>query len=173
MELCARDLMQKDVLTLSPETPLISAHRLFVQEEIHGAPVVEEDGRVVGVVSTLDLLRAVEEEHERGSSAASYFRDTLEFSSPSWSRLSEDFQDRLSELSVRDVMNAEVVAVAPDATVPAVARTLRANRIHRVLVLEEGKLLGLISTFDLVGLIEGGADAQPAVVVGPDVSGNR
>jgi CBS domain-containing protein len=156
MTLCARDFMQKDVLTLSPETPLLGAHRFFVEEEIHGAPVVEDDGKVIGVVSTLDLLRAVEEEHERGSSAPSYFRDTLEFSSPSWPRVSEDFQDRLNELTVRDIMNPELVAVSADASAPEVARAFTNNRVHRVLVLDGGKLLGLISTFDLVGLIESG-----------------
>lgn len=156
MTLRARDFMQKDVLTLAPETPLINAHRFFVEEEIHGAPVVEDDGTVVGVVSTLDLLRAVEEEHERGSSAPSYFRESLEFSSPSWPRLSEDFQDRLSELTVRDVMNNEVVAVRADATAADVARTIRTQRVHRVLVIEDQKLVGLISTFDLARLIEGG-----------------
>lgn len=156
MTLRARDFMQKDVLTLAPETPLINAHRFFVEEEIHGAPVVEDDGTVVGVVSTLDLLRAVEEEHERGSSAPSYFRESLEFSSPSWPRLSEDFQDRLSELTVLDVMNNEVVAVRPDATAADVARTIRTQRVHRVLVIEDQKLVGLISTFDLARLIEGG-----------------
>lgn len=159
MALRARDFMQKNVLTLAPETPLINAHRFFVEEEIHGAPVVEEDGRVVGVVSTLDLLRAVEEEHDRGSAGSAYFRDTLEFSSSGWSSLSEDFQDRLSELTVRDIMNTEVVSVSADATPAEVARSLRRNRIHRVLVLEEGRLLGLISTFDLVGLIESGTAA--------------
>lgn len=156
MALSALDIMQKDILTLAPETPLIQAHRLFVEEEIHGAPVVEEDGSLSGVVSTLDLLRAVEEEHERGSSAPSYFRETLEFSSPGWPPLSEDFQDRLSELTVRDVMNAEIVSVPPRATVQQVAHAMRTHRVHRVLVLDGGKLLGLISTFDLVRLLEAG-----------------
>jgi CBS domain-containing protein len=116
MNLRARDLMQKDVLTLGPDTPLINAHRFFVEEEIHGAPVVEDDGRVVGVVSTLDLLRAVEEEHDGGASAPSYFRDALELSSSAWSNLAQVFQDRITELRVRDVMSSEVVAVGPDST---------------------------------------------------------
>jgi CBS domain-containing protein len=154
MKLRARDLMQKDVLTLGPDTPLINAHRFFVEEEIHGAPVVEDDGQVLGVVSTLDLLRAVEEEHDGGTSAPSYFRDAIEFSSPAWSNLSRVFQDRLTELRVRDVMSSEVVAVGPDSTAAEIAGTLRSHRVHRVLVLDGGKLLGLISTFDLIGLLE-------------------
>lgn len=156
MALCARDFMQKDVLTLAPETPLINAHRFFVEEEIHGAPVVEDDGKVVGVVSTMDLLRAVEEEHERGSTGSSYFRESLEFSASGWSNLSSDFQDRLTELTVRDIMNAEIVGVRPETPAAEVARVIRNQRVHRVLVLQEGKLVGLVSTFDLVGLIESG-----------------
>jgi CBS domain-containing protein len=148
--------MQKDVLTLGPDTPLINAHRFFVEEEIHGAPVVEDDGRVLGVVSTLDLLRAVEEEHDGGASAPSYFREALELSSAAWSNLSRVFQDRLTELRVRDVMSSDVVAVGPDSTPAEIARMLRSHRVHRVLVLDGGKLLGLISTFDLIGLLENG-----------------
>lgn len=61
---CAGDLMARDVVTVSPETPILDVHRLFVEEEIHGAPVVDEDGVVRGVISTLDLLRIVRDEAE-------------------------------------------------------------------------------------------------------------
>jgi CBS domain-containing protein len=154
MKLRARDVMQGHVVTVGPDTPLLDVHRLFVEEEINGAPVVDETGKLLGVISSLDLLREVDREHESPSSDAIYFRDVLEYSAPDWAESSEDFQDRLTRLRVSDAMTPGGVTVAPDAPIEEVAKTLRSNRIHRVLVVERGELVGLISTFDLVELLE-------------------
>lgn len=150
----ARDVMQTHLITVEPETPLLDVHRLFVEEEINGAPVVDETGKLLGVISSLDLLREVESEHESPSADTVYFRDILEFSAPDWAETSEDFQDRLGHVTVADAMTPGGVTVHPDAPVEEVAKTLRTNRIHRVLVVEDGALVGIISTFDLVRLLE-------------------
>jgi CBS domain-containing protein len=149
----ARDIMQKDLVTLSPDLPLLDAHQLFVSEEIHGAPVVSDEGEVVGVVSSADLLRAVAEEHGSGSAEPDYLRDVIEFSSPDWVGMPEDFQDRLREIRVSEVMTKELVRVGPDAGLGEVARALCDNRVHRVLVIDRGRLAGIISTFDVVSLL--------------------
>jgi CBS domain-containing protein len=148
--------MQTGVTTIDRDATLLDAHRLLVEEEIHGAPVVDPDGSVVGVISTLDILRAVHEEHESSTSIADYYREFLPFSGPDWRSGPEDFQDRLSQLTVGDAMTESVVAVPPDASIPEIARLLRQNRIHRVLVAEDARLLGIVSTFDLVALLEKG-----------------
>lgn len=152
----ARDIMQTHVLSVAPEEPLVNVHRLFVEEEITGAPVVDSDGRVLGVLSSADLLRAVVEEEESATADPRYFRDFLEFSGPDWGSVPEDFQDRLSQLRAEDAMSAEPVTVTPDASIAEVAGTLRFHRIHRLLVQEEGRLAGIITTFDLIGLLEKG-----------------
>ena len=150
----ARDVMQSHLITVSPETPLLDVQRLFVEEEINGAPVVDDAGRLVGMVSTRDLLRAAEEEHDTAESDARYFRDELEFSGPDWGSVLEDFQGRLAERTVSDVMTPGGVTVGPDASIAEVASTLRRHRIHRVLVAEDDVLVGIISSFDLVALLE-------------------
>ncbi|HVN39337.1 MAG TPA: CBS domain-containing protein [Myxococcota bacterium] len=148
--------MQTGVATIDRDATLLDAHRLFVEEEIHGAPVVDADGTVVGVISTLDILRAVREEHESATADPTYYRDVLEFSGPDWASGPEDFQDRLSELRVGDAMTESVVSVPPEASIAEIARLLRANRIHRVLVSEGDQLVGIVSTFDLVEVLEKG-----------------
>ena len=60
----------------------------------------------------------------------------------------------MRDVRVSDYMTEEVVHVAPDVPIVVLARTLRENRIHRVLVLEDGQLLGIVSTFDLIGVLE-------------------
>jgi CBS domain-containing protein len=139
---------------VNPETPLLEVHRLFVDEEINGAPVVDETGRLLGVISSVDLLRAVEEEHDAASAGASYIEDFLEISGPDWQDGSDSFQERLGERTVADAMTRGGITVTPDTPVPEVAGTLRKHRIHRVFVVDEEQLCGVISTFDLVALLE-------------------
>ncbi len=150
----ARDVMQTYVVKVSPDDPLSTVERLFFEEGIHGAPVVDDDGQVKGVISATDLLRAVSEEHDISPSEPAYFREDLDFSHFSWGRVPEDFKERLNELTVADYMTNGAVTVRPDTEVTQIARTLRENQIHRVLVVEDGLLRGIVSSFDLVALLE-------------------
>ena len=128
----AREVMQTYLISVNPETPLLEVHRLFVDEEINGAPVVDETGRLLGVISSVDLLRAVEEEHDAASSQSDYLRDFVEFSSPDWQEGSGNFQHRLGERTVADAMTRGGITVTPETLVPEVAAKLRKHRIHRV-----------------------------------------
>lgn len=154
-EAVARDVMQRDVLCVGAEMPLTKVTELFVEEGIHGAPVVDEMESVLGVISTIDVLRAVEEEHGAPSSDAVYFRETLEFSGPDWSQAPNDFQDRLSQITAGEAMQTSVVTVSEDTPVREIAKRMRGDRIHRVLVTKDGRLCGIVSTLDLIALLEG------------------
>jgi CBS domain-containing protein len=133
----ARDFMQTDVVTVTPGTLLSTVHRLFIEEEIHGAPVVDEDGRVIGIVSTLDLSRASADELDPDAALA---------------------------MTAADVMTPEVVAVTPETSVTDVARLMRAQHIHRVLVVRDRELVGVVTTFDLLRALTD--DDKPRVAQG-------
>lgn len=149
----ASDLMERDVITVAPESRILDIHRLFVEEEIHGAPVVGEDGVVRGVVSTLDLLRVVRDELEPGPGpTTTYFDDERAYSGADGG-MSEDFQGNVQQLTAADAMTRELVAVRPEATVDEIVRTMTEHRVHRVLVIEDGILKGVITTFDLMRVV--------------------
>lgn len=149
----AADVMQRSVVSLEPEVSLLDAHRLFVEEAIHGAPVVDEEGRVIGVVTAMDLLRAVSEEHESaGFVSAPVLREGLEFGPPAWN-VPEDFQDRLAARTVREVMTEGAVVVEETTPAREVAALLHDQRIHRVWVVKEGYPSGVVSAFDLLPLV--------------------
>lgn len=154
MAMTARDVMEPSVLTVAPEASLAEVQRLFVEEGIGGAPVVDERGRVVGVITGRDVLRAIDEERDTAISDTHYFRQDLEFSGPEGMSDGEDFQDRLGELTAGGAMTPSLLAVAPDASVQEVAREIRRHRVHRILVIDDEELVGIISTFDLVALLE-------------------
>jgi CBS domain-containing protein len=149
----AADVMQRSVVALSPEASLIDAHRVLVEEEIHGAPVVDEMGTVVGVVTSTDLLRAVAQEHESaGFVSDAVVREALEFGPPAWT-VPEDFQDRLANRQVREVMTEGAFTVEEATRVQEVAELLHRQRIHRVWVVKEGRPTGVVSALDLLPLV--------------------
>jgi CBS domain-containing protein len=154
MATCARDVMQSRVVTVSPDAPLHAVRRVFVEEGIHGAPVVDEEGRVLGVITSMDLLRAASEERDAPPSEPAYFRSDLDLHAFDWNRAPEDFLERVADVVASDVMTTEILTVGPDTPVAGVARALRENAVHRVLVVEDGELRGIVSAMDLVALLE-------------------
>jgi len=162
----ARDVMQRAFVSVAPHTPILSVHRMFVELRIHGAPVLDSHGEVVGVVSTLDLLRAIRTELEPGRlpSASTYFWDEA---TQSIGHTEVPEGDALWRLIVRDAMSKSVISVAPDTSIGVVARVMFDQHVHRVLVMQHGKLLGIVSTFDLLSAVaEPAATAASAEHVG-------
>lgn len=143
----ARDFMQAGLITASPDTPLLDIHRMFVEEEIHGAPVVDDVGAVQGVVSTLDLIRAV---RDGVDACGGYFYADAPYIGGNSVSPDEDVMKRLADSTAADVMSRELVAVAPNAPLEEVAQMMRDQRVHRVLVIDNGELIGVITTFDLL-----------------------
>lgn len=154
--LTAQNVMTDSVVSVSPESSLLDVLRVFVEENIHGAPVVDGE-ELVGVITTTDLLRAQEDEHDAGWATSDYLRGVLEFSAPGWSGEESDLQDRLGQQTAADVMTKGVLTVPRDAPVTEVARLLREHRVHRLYVTNGECLCGVVSTLDLMPVIEGSA----------------
>ncbi|HXZ86118.1 MAG TPA: CBS domain-containing protein [Myxococcota bacterium] len=150
----ARELMEARVLTVDSEASLSEVYQLFVDEEISGAPVVAEDGAILGVITATDLLRAADEERDTARVESDYFRGLLPYSAADWSFGPEDFQNRLASLRVSDAMTSEVISVPPEMPANAIARVLRSRKVHRVFVTAGGQLLGVVSAFDLLRVVE-------------------
>lgn len=151
MAIVAGDVMTKTVVTVDPSLPALELERLLTRERISGAPVVT-DGRIVGVVSRADLVRAQTDASDRADALLDYYRDAGG-GSPDASEHARLAGARAEKVCVRDLMTTELVAVTPDRPVAEVARTLVARGIHRLLVVEQGRLCGVISSLDVVRLV--------------------
>jgi CBS domain-containing protein len=145
----ARDLMREDVITIDHTAPLSEVERILVENRIGGAPVTDEAGAIIGVVSLRDLIeRYTEDTDARPRRGRGWFE--ME---------SEDFDEEAvesfdipeeAEETARDVMSAEVYSVPAAAAVQEVARTMSEHRIHRVLVESNGVHVGLVTTMDVL-----------------------
>jgi len=154
----AADLMSPDVLTVPDDMPVRDLAAFLMDHEITGAPVVDGEGRLVGVVSVTDIadLAAGEEDDDEGGESGSregFF--ARGFDAPVPEELADlgPFEGEEGEMRVGEIMNPEVFSVQEDATVSQVASTLLNNHVHRLLVIEEGRVLGIITTSDLLGLL--------------------
>ncbi|HJQ85302.1 MAG TPA: CBS domain-containing protein [Candidatus Binatia bacterium] len=153
MGLCARDVMQANVLSVSPDMTLAELEDFLVSKRIGGAPVVEK-GALIGIVSRSDVVRSLSLERSLAGVIGDALSPPEEAAPPL--RLPGALQDQLAARTVRDAMAADPVTVGPDTPIAEVARLLHGRHIHRVLVTEGNAVRGVISTLDLVRLVADG-----------------
>lgn len=153
--LTAHELMVTDVQTAHPDWPVEQLATFFKQHVITGAPVVDDDGFLVGVVSITDIAEYTAEATGQGVGRFGFSRSYHASADDAYAE--EDLVTlRIQEepdATVRDVMTTGVHRVDVGATVQRVADTMLKHRIHRVLVTEDGELKGLITAFDLMRLV--------------------
>lgn len=115
----AKDVMNPDVLVLQVRSKASEAAAFLAENQISGAPVVDEDGHLVGVVSLADL--SVSEAHRK---------------------------DEVGEL-----MTPTLYTVPEDTPVPEITRAMIAGRIHRVFVTQQRRVVGIVTSLDLLRLL--------------------
>lgn len=151
----ARDLMTTDVVTVKPDTPVADIARLLIERNISAAPVVDDGGRVLGMVSEGDLLVRPEIGTERPRA----WWLSLLTSSEDEARDYVKTHGRRAE----HVMTRDVVTVSEDASIGSIARLLEQKRIKRVPVVKDGKLVGIVSRADILRALAARGAEQAAV----------
>jgi CBS domain-containing protein len=146
--LAAKDVMSKNVVTIHFETSLQEALETLSDERISGAPVVDEAGKPVGVISLTDLVKYEVNKAPKGTS--SYYTEADDPDDVQKVEEQGELEDVLSTVPVTRAMTPLVVSVKPGAALPEVAGIMARQRIHRVLVVEKGKIVGLVSSMDLL-----------------------
>ena len=134
------EIMTKDVITVSPKTPIHEAAELMIDHGVSGLPVVDDAGSVVGIVSEGDLILR-EKPRERAPWWRLFFGDA--------ERLAREYQ-KAHGMTVGEVMTRSLIAVSPDFPIESAALILDQHRIRRVPVVADGQLLGILSRGDLI-----------------------
>lgn len=141
----AKDIMTRDVATVSPDASVREAAKLMTDRRLSGLPVVTEDGRAIGILTASDLLHRIETGAERRPSWFSSF-----FARPD--ELARQYAKDHGR-KVHEVMSRHVISVREDASLSEVADVLDRNGFKRVPVTRDGMVVGIISRGDLVRVL--------------------
>ncbi len=118
----ASDIMTRKVCTTRPETTVLELAQLLSREHISGTPVVDEHGKIIGIVTEADIISKVDREG----------------------------------LRVADIMSRELITVEEETQVSEIASLLTERKIKRVPVVQNGKLIGIVSRADIVHAVAQG-----------------
>jgi CBS domain-containing protein len=203
LALTAADLMSRNVVLLPEHMALRDAARLLLRNQIGGAPVVDKDGRCVGVLTAIDFVRLAGKNGKAGPGA-----HPLPISCPFWVKRTAsdgtevavctlppgvcpiqsphmdekgqetivcsmphcvltDWQivdfEKLPETEVRHYMTSNCVTVLPTVSIRRLARIIIDAHIHRAIVVnEEHRPIGIVSTTDVLGALAYAEDSVPA-----------
>jgi len=125
------DLMRRSVVTVRDDTPVPEVLDLMVREHLHGVPVLDGDKKLVGVVTQQDVYFSAMTQGRSGSS-----------------------QPR--RMLVGDIMTAPAVSVAADTDLRGLCGIMHRLRIHRLPVVNDGKLVGIVSSLDICAAVHRG-----------------
>jgi CBS domain-containing protein len=167
----AEHVMTRNVAVLRDSDSIGDAVRLFLREQITGAPVVNQSGECVGVLSGTDVLNF---EQKRGASKSAVKTRRRSFDSWDWGehwwrefgRIGEEMKPQMEE-AVTKYMTRDVVSVAEDAPIAVVVRQMVDAHVHRVLVLDhERHPRGIITTMDVLSAtLRAGRRERPVPVL--------
>ena len=157
----ARDLMNHDIVSVTPNTPLREVARTLLTHGISAVPVLSESGAIVGMVSEGDLVGRKKTERETRSE---WWLQRLAEGEP----LNTEFLEHLqSPLAIaREVMSSPVLSVSEDTSMDAIAGLMAEHKIKRLPVVRDGQLVGIVRRTDLLRTI-GGEEFAP-VPLPPD-----
>jgi CBS domain-containing protein len=157
----AVDIMTTQVISVSPDTPVLDLAKLLSDHAISGVPVLDADNRLVGIVTEGDLLHRAETgtehhtEHRRARWLESLASDR---------ELARDYVKSHGG-KVAHIMSTDVATVAETAELADIANLLETRRIKRVPVVRDGRVVGIVSRANLVRAL---AAVQPAAGDGDD-----
>ena len=151
--LTARDIMNPVIWTVKDDMAVQELATFLTEKQISGAPVVDRAGKLVGVVSLTDLAQSAAE-----SGTIIPDRPNADFHLPGWDhKLSSDellqMHVESGTLSVQQIMTPTVYTIPDDTEVPRIAQTMISGRIHRLFVTRDEKVVGIITTLDMLKLL--------------------
>lgn len=149
-----KDIMRRNVIYFSPADSIFDIARTLSNENISGAPVIEE-GKVVGVISESDIIRfmkirlpevdnSTEEPHMLTLFMTQLFKKELDFVVE---------MKKVSKMKAADFMSTEIVSIEPDATILEAAERMERHKVNRLPVIANDRLVGMISQADLLKVL--------------------
>ena len=151
--LTAKDIMTRNVVTVTADTSIEALASLLVKNQISGVPVVDEGGALVGIVTENDLISQNKRLHiptvVSFLDAAIYLESSKKF---------EQEVKRMAATRVGDICNRKVVSITEDATMVDIATIMDEKKVHLLPVVEKGKVVGIVGKRDVLKAVARQAD---------------
>ena len=143
--LTAKDIMSTEVITVSPDLPVKELADILFKNRISGAPVVDENGSLVSVVTESDLIDQTKKLHI--PTMISILDSVLFLGSPG--KIKDDIK-KMSGSVVRDIASAKLITVSENTPLDEIATIMAEKKVHTLPVMSAGRLVGVIGKADII-----------------------
>jgi len=148
----AKDIMSSQLITLAPEMTFSTAARILLDNRINGAPVINEEGELIGILCQSDLVA----QHKKlPIPTLLTLLDSFVQLMPS--KQLEKQARKIAALTVGQAMSADPVSVRPDTTIETIAALMVDSNLHTLPVVDSGKLVGIIGKEDVLRTLVSGS----------------
>lgn len=153
-QLTAKDVMNPHVLSVPADWTIEELGQFLIDKAITGAPVIDESGKFIGVVSLTDIVRqgSMTELRMRADEPHDYYLHGWE-NRLSPEDLSSFHVEEKPQITVREIMTPMIFKVDEHTSIQEISDTMIDGRVHRLLVTHEGKIIGIVTTMDLLKVI--------------------
>jgi len=140
----AKDIMTQKVVTVSPETKVHLAAKLLLEHHFNGLPVVDQEGRLKGIICQDDLIV-----QQKSFPLPSVFTLLDGFIPLSSSKHMEKEVQKMTAVTVGEAMTTDPITIGPETTLEEIAGLMVKRNIHTLPVVEKGKLVGIVGKEDI------------------------
>lgn len=140
----AKDIMTEDVITVNPSMTIEEFARILMKNQISGAPVVDEDGSLIGIVTENDLITQNKRLH-----IPTILRLFDAFIPLGTSRLEREIK-KITATTVGEICTKKVITVDPETPLEEIATIMTEKKIHLIPVIKEGNIVGIIGKKDII-----------------------
>ena len=150
-----KDIMTRDLITVSPETEIVHAAKLLLEKSINGVPVVDGTGKLVGILCQSDLIA-----QQKRLPIPSIFTLLDGFIPLRSIKHLEKEVEKIVATTVAHAMTPNPVTVRPDTSIEEVATIMVDRNFHTLPVVDEGKLVGIVGKEDVLRTLMPGSEAR-------------
>ena len=146
----ARDIMRTEITTVPPDMTVEELGRLFIEKNLSGLPVVDDSGKLIGIVTENDLISQNKRLHI--PTVLRIFDAVIPLERP---KIFEKEVRKMAGRTVQDICTRELISINEDTGIEEIATIRSVNKAHHLPVVRDGSLVGLVDQHDVIKGIAG------------------
>jgi len=140
-----KDIMTKEVISVSPEMDITTAAKILLEKRINGLPVIDPFGRLVGILCQSDLVA-----QQKAIPVPSVFTLLESFIPLTSTKRIDKEMKKIAALTVKEAMTREPVTVSPETDIEDIAKLMVDKKYHTLPVMEGDKVVGIVGKEDVL-----------------------